>query len=238
MIADEYDRKARVYPALLAALPLSMTGVVFGITSAKWWATLASLAVASGFWFVAAQIGRHPGKQLESDLWTSWGGAPTTIPLRHRDNPNPVRVNRLHERLRIITGSALPSADEESADPEAADATYEAAVTELREVTRNHDRYPLVFKENINYGFRRNTFGLKGWGIAACIIAVIATALAMITDEPDVLDVDVGLGVTLIVLDLLTASAWWKLVTPEWVKQPAFAYAERLLEATRDLVPR
>ena len=35
--------------------------------------------------------------------------------------------------------------------------------------------------------------------------------------------------------DLTVAVAWWKLVTPDWVKQPAFAYADRLLEATSQL---
>ncbi len=36
-------------------------------------------------------------------------------------------------------------------------------------------------------------------------------------------------------MDSAVAVAWWRLVNADWVKQPAFAYAERLLEATAEL---
>lgn len=93
----------------------------------------------------------------------------------------------------------------------------------------------LLFTENINYGYRRNVYGLKRSGIAACLMAAFLSVTVLVTDQPSFLDVEDSLGVTLILLDLLGAAAWWRLVTPDWVKQPAFAYAERLMEATTGL---
>ncbi len=231
-MVDEYERKARIYPALLATLPISVTAVAFGVTSADWWTAVAGLVVASGFWVLIAQIGRHPGKRLQPKLWESWGGAPTTILLRHRGGNNAVRVARLHARLATITGMQFPSQEQEAADPVGADAIYEAAVDELREATRDEKQFSLVFKENCNYGFRRNTLGLRPWAIASCLIAALSPALIVIMDKPEFLNADVGLAVTLIGLDLIAAAAWWRLVNADWVKQTAFAYAERLLEST------
>lgn len=229
---DEYDRRARIYPALLAALPISLTAVVIGVTSAEWWSGVAGVVVASGFWGLVAQIGRHPGKKRQPALWRAWGGQPTTILLRYRGDTNQVRVGRLHDRLGRITGLKLPSIHEEEKDPAAADAVYGAAVDELREATRDQTQFPLVFKENCNYGFRRNALGLKSWAIVACAIAAVSTGLIVWTDRSDFFNVNDGLGITLIILDLVAAAAWWKLVNSDWVKQTGFAYAERLLEAT------
>lgn len=234
-MGDEYERRARIYPALLAALPISATALILGITGTEWWSGVAGLVVASGFWGLIRQIGRHPGKKMEPGLWKAWGGPPTTILLRHRGDTNPVRVSQLHDRLETITGLRMPTEAQETEDPAGADDIYGAAVDQLREITRDQTRFALIFKENCNYGFRRNVLGLKPWAIAACVVAGIIAGLVAWTGQPEFLDVNGGLAVTLGVLDLVGGLAWWKLVAADWVKQPAFAYAERLLEATADL---
>lgn len=234
-MTDEYERKARIYPALLTVAPISVAGVVFGISSTEWWQAIVSLTLASGFWFLAGQVGRSPGKRLETRLWSDWREAPTTILLRHRDSPNPVRIQRIHDRVAAVTGLRLPTMDEEVADPLTADAIYGAATQELIEKTRDMTRFPLLFKENVNYGFRRNMVGLRAWGAGICLAAAVVTIFMIMTNEPSFLRVEDSIGVTLVFFDVLGAYAWWMLVTPVWVKQPAFAYAERLLEATTDL---
>lgn len=195
IIGDEYERRARVYPALLAAAPLSITGVVLGITSPEWWSAVASVAVASGFWFLAAQVGRSPGKRLERGLWSSWGGPPTTILLRHRDNPNRVHLVKVHERIAAIAGVPMPTANEEAGDPIEADQKYDAATRALIAKTRDSSRFALLFKENINYGFRRNMLGLRPWGIAASAAAAGLTILAA-TIGTGPLEVEPGIAVT------------------------------------------
>lgn len=190
--------------------------------------------MASGFWAIIEQIGRHPGKKGEPGLFAAWGGTPTTILLRHRGNPNPVLLHQLHERLARLSGLKFPTATEETADPQGADHVYEAATDYLRNNTRNKEQFPLVFAENCNYGFRRNAWGLCPWAIGICVLAALATgALAIV--EPSFVKVERGLLLTLIALDVAAAAAWWKLVNRDWVRQPAFAYAHRLLEAAESL---
>ena len=41
------------------------------------------------------------------------------------------------------------------------------------------DKFPLVYEENCNYGFRRNMFGLRPIGIAVSVIAAVALGLAL-----------------------------------------------------------
>jgi hypothetical protein len=230
-MGDEYNRRARLRPALLAALPISTAAVVLGITKAEWWSSVAGLVVASGFWGLVSQIGRHLGKKREAELWNSWGGAPTTILLRHRDNPNPVRVVELHKRLSAITGMTFPTPEQEAEDPQTADNIYETATDQLRRATRAKEQFPLVFEENCNYGFRRNVLGLRSWAIGICLAAAIALGALFIPDN-DVVKSARGVLVALAVLDLVGAVAWWRLINADWVKQPAFAYAQRLLEET------
>ncbi len=230
-MGDEYNRRARLYPALLAALPISTAAVILGITRAEWWSSLAGLVVASGFWGLISQIGRHSGKKREPELWKSWGGAPTTILLRHADNSNPVRVEELHKRLSVLTGMEFPTAEEEAQDPHRADNIYETATDQLRRATRNREHFPLVFEENCHYGYRRNVLGLRSWAIGICLVTAFALGSLVIVDS-ELVRPERGIVAALAALYVVAAAAWWRLVTPEWVKQPAFAYAQRLLEET------
>jgi hypothetical protein len=143
---------------------------------------------------------------------------------------------RQRERIAAITGLALPTADEEQADPAGADHAYQAAVAVLIARTRGRRReYPLIFAENCNYGFRRNMLGLRPWGrllsAAAGLLALaaIAAGLAGLENIPLALagvDLAVSAAATLL---------WWRVVTPGWVQPVARAYAERLLEAAETL---
>lgn len=230
-MGDEYNRRARLYPALLAALPISTAAVVLGITRAEWWSSIAGLVVASGFWGLISQIGRHSGKKREPELWRSWAGAPTTILLRYQGNSNPVRVRELHKRLSRMTGMAFPTPEEEARDLQHADNIYGAATDQLRRATRNREQFPLVFEENCHYGYRRNVLGLRSWAIGICLVTAVVLAVLVVIDSSLVHS---GRGVLtgLAALNLVAAGAWWRLVNADWVKQPAFAYAQRLLEET------
>ena len=55
-------------------------------------------------------------------------------------------------------------------------------MTSLREATRDTSRFPLVFAENANYGFRRNLWGLRpiGTGVAV-VLLLFSWALLLLT---------------------------------------------------------
>jgi hypothetical protein len=198
--------------------------------------SLALPAIAA--WFFS-QIGRDMGYRRQASLWSRWGGSPTVQLLRHRNaSTNPEIRRRYHERLRVLEPSLLlPTKEQELGDPLAADHAYDAAARFLIAQTRDRTRFPLIFKENTNYGFRRNLWGMKPVGLP---IALLATAgclalqfLLPATPATPTTGWWVATGVT-----VTLALFWIFWITPSWVRIPAQAYAERLLEACDQLEPK
>lgn len=190
--------------------------------------------LGSGFYTLAAQIGRHSGKQKEKSLFDTWGGKPTTQLLRHRGPVNVVRLSRIHRQLEALTNLSMPALQEEVANPSSADAVDETAIDVLRDRTRDRKVFPLVFQELCHYGFRRNVWGLRPWGIG---IAAVVMTFAGISLGLGAAQYDVPRSGAVFVLLTGIAMVWvWSVVvTPRWVEQTAIAYAERLLDAVENL---
>jgi hypothetical protein len=230
-ILDEHDRNARLKPALLTILPASLlvTGQGVGFSAAM--GVFVGSLSAIGFTWVLAQFARDWGLRKQSCLYTLWDGKPTIALLRHRNVVlNPHTRARYHEALGRIIGKTFPTAAEEQAAPDAADAIYDSAGDLLREKTRDKKEFPLVFKELVNYGFRRNLWGMKSFGIglaSVCIMLQLAVATREIVTKHPV-------APTLLLTTLanvLLLFGWLFIVSPSWVRIPADAYAERLLAA-------
>lgn len=225
---DSYSRTARLAPAVLAALP-AIAILLAGVTS-----TSALLRVAG---FLGGCVGlavvalvRDRGRHVQESLWRAWGGAPTTRRLRWREGAT-ADVAALHARVARASGLTLPDAQAEERDPDGADARYDEAVEVLRELTRDRNRFNLVFAENVNYGWRRNCYGLRPAAIAIAVVALVVSACVIVfaggTFHHRAARWAPAFGVSLAVL------LWWTLVVTEgWVRKAAELYADRLFEAT------
>lgn len=235
---DTYARRARFYPALLVVSPVSLLVVALFPFAPQWWSKLGALLTASGLPFLALQFGRQAGKRKEPELFIRWGGKPTTILLRHRGNPNPVALARRHHQLEAILGVGLPSPEDEEADPAGADAAYDSAVEALRERTRDQERFPLVFEELCGYGFRRNLWGHRPLGIALSIAGFLGAMGALLVGLTTGLSILAPAVASAAFIDALIIAIWLRMVTPEWVGQAAFAYAERLIASAELLAGR
>ena len=190
-----------------------------------------------------AQIGRDRGSKKQSALWAGWGGSPTTRLLRFQDSRNRVILTRWRAKLERLWGQALPTEEEEARDPAGADQQYEAAISFLREATRDTSKFPLVFAENVNYGIRRNLWGLKPYGVVVAALASVAAwslfllSAGLPTAEPwldTVVTNPEGATITRLVGSLFNTTAvavWLFVITPAWVRTAAEAYAQRLLGA-------
>jgi hypothetical protein len=166
---------------------------------------------------------------MEDGLFAGWGGKPTTVLLRHRQSPfDEATLARLHGWLASVTGVPAPSKRKESANPAEADEVYEAYVRHLRDATRDKHQYPLVFEENVSYGFRRNAWGLRPFGIALAVAGVLGGSLGIYRHASDA---GLGLAVAVTVVNTLLLCFWVFWVRRSWVRIPAQAYAERLMEA-------
>ena len=237
-LIDRYDRVARLYPVYLAVAPAIFLIVVLALGAPEWWSRLGAIAVAIGAPLFVVQFGRSAGKRKEAALFAWRGGAPALTLLRHRSpTSNPVTLERRHRLVEAATGVHLPTAEEERANPDAADGAYQSAVNSLKELTRDRGRFPLVFNELVNYGFRRNLWGLKPFGVSLAAASAASSAVILLWEV--LADIRwspaapaLSLGVSIVVLGV-----WSAVVTPPWVNQTAEAYAERLL-ASAELLAR
>ena len=227
MKPDVYVWKARRSPVLLVVLPPAL-GILATFPGADWKLML-PVCTFCGLFMLVGQIGRDCGSQQQDQLFASWGGMPTTVMLRHRESPlDQASLTKLHVWLQSVSGAPAPSRRKESASPEDADDVYNAYVRHLRDATRDKQQYPLVFEENVSYGFRRNTWGLKPYGIAFALIGTAGAAFNLFRyhDGPNL-----GLAIASTTVSALLLLFWLSWVNPNWVRIPAKAYAERLIEA-------
>jgi hypothetical protein len=180
--------------------------------------------------FALCGIVRDRGKRLEPALWASWGGNPTVQRLRWRDAGDVDAVRRLHARIDPFLDEPLPDESAEREDPGAADRRYGEAVATLRERTRDVARFRLVFAEGTEYGFRRNALGLRPFALLVAGVALVASVAFLLWGRGDAAvrwarwGISGGISAALLFY-------WWRTVTPDWVRLPAEAYADRLLEA-------
>jgi len=230
-VFDAYTRAARMAPAVLAGLP-ALAVLIAGATS-PWTPLRAGGSLAGCVGLVVVALVRDRGRMVEARLWGEWGGAPTTERLRWRGNEQ-AQVVLLHERVEKATGSRLPDASSEEADRAEADARYVDAVGVLRELTRDQNRFPLVFRENVNYGWRRNSLGLRPIAITIAGLALLMSAVFLGIGHGNL-----GGRSARWIPSLLVAAfalAWWGLVVSDrWIRTAADLYADRLFEAVHTL---
>ena len=235
MFSNPYDRKARLQPALLTALPFLLS-IVFLIPELG-----AILASAGGLFLYCgattflAHIVRDRGKSVEPSLYESWGGKPSVAMLRHSDTRiDPTTKERYRSFLNnVVPNLKLASEDEERKFPEKADKGYESATSWLRACARKREHFDLLFQENINYGFRRNIWALKPWAFvfdAAVILLFVILNLDSWTYKNDTIVQPISIqNWVCIAVSIIHVLIFAFIPREKWVRTVAEAYARQLL---------
>jgi hypothetical protein len=242
-ITDPYDRQARLYPALLASLPLVAMLVTLYASTASTLSIVVGTAFSLGGLYMMMNISREMGKRLEPRIYAGWGGKPTTILLRHRDQRlDRVTKHRYHKFLSSKINRGFPDRAQEMSNPGLADEFYQSATRWLLDKTRDTKKFSILFKENINYGFRRNALGVKPIGLAT---SCVCTLWVLIThDVIQVMNPAFSYGAFLTLPDAAIASLgtstsmmviWSCFFTKTSLETAAFTYAETLLRACDEL---
>jgi hypothetical protein len=232
LITDSYERKTRLYPALLVLMPVAVVaacGLGANISVLK---AVCGIVVTFGGLLLMAQVARDAGERKEPLLFNAWGGMPSAAMLRHSDERlDSITKERYHKRMAsLVKEATAPSVDEEKADPAAADTVYRAWSHYIRTHTRDTKKYRLLFIENINYGYRRNVWGMKSIGIAGAGLSLIGAAawLYRTFRATGHIQLDLALASAIAAILLLM---WTFQFTMDWILIAANAYAERLIES-------
>lgn len=244
-VTDPYDRKARLYPALLALLPLLVTVTLLYEAEASALKVGITIAVSCGGLYLTTNVCRQCGKRLEERLYQEWGGRPSVQLLRHRDNRIEAPTKkRYHAFLASKTNLLFPDAQQEKDNPREADEVYRSGVRWLLNHTRPNDnkKFELLFRENIAYGFLRNSVGIKPVGVAICLICIIWTLVKQHVIRPARPFFDAAAfgelpspATASLIVAAVMFCAWWIFFTKGAVRTAAFTYAEMLLRACDSL---
>lgn len=177
---DAYIIRARLFPAILAISPfIALVAITVSWNTLSLPQAITTVAVGVLF-FAFADLARRMGKRTEKDLFKDTGGVPSNTLLMHSDKTfDPATHERYRNFIGDLIGEKAPSEEKDARDPAAARQYYIRAGNWLRENTRNHDEFKLLFEENITYGFRRNLYGIKWPALALNVLVLIACGVIL-----------------------------------------------------------
>lgn len=231
---DEYELKARLQPSLIIIFPLVLGFFVWYPEIRELGSAAVSLITTFGILALLSRISRNAGKHKEKGLYEKWGGIPTSYFLRHNDqNLDVMTKKRYHNYLQSsISGLILPNEAEELSDIQSANNAYESAIRWLREKTRDKQKFSLVFKDNVHYGFSRNLWAMKPWGITLSTAVLLSDIVVFYMRNGFYSFNDISPEIWIFaVIDLIYLYIWLFLINSKWVRNSAEAYARSLLAA-------
>lgn len=239
---DSYSRQARLFPAMLTVFAPLVTAMGWfpELITSNLGSTLVTIATSCGLLYWLSSVARSRGKAIEKRLLQKWGAWPTTLLLRHSGRLDRHTRARYHAFLsKSVPNLVLPTAQEEEKDQKGADLAYESSIKWLKERVRKG--FPLVEKENAQYGFRRNMRGMKPIALLSVVAAFLASLAAIalqVASTPDVPSFRNSATPPIwgaVIFDFVVIVAWIFVVNDEWVRAGGEQYAEALL-ATCDKI--
>lgn len=235
---DAYSIRARLFPAIIAAAP-AVAALALLISWEK--VALSNVVSTLGLLvllFALADLARKQGLRIQSRVYAEMGGMPSVIMFRRNDNTIDEHAK---ERYRAFLSKKItrdvPTAEEEAANQASADSFYDECGVWLRDNTRDAKKFPILFGENVAYGFNRNLRGLKWPALALNVIVVLICAGIIL--YRGTLDMDNDLTMrTVVVLIVAAIHAWYIAfgVTLKGVKETARKYGRELILSCETLM--
>lgn len=225
---DPYEFRAGFVPTIIVFSPL---GILYIITWPDHFVSL-NLVSSETFFLIGIVIIiyalsfliRHCGKKIESNLWTKWGGAPSTRFLRWSDPTFETDTKeRIHEILKKEFKISLLSKKDEKKYPLKGDKLISSAFLRVKAFLYYNDSEGIWKKHNMEYGFNRNLMGSRWIWLIFSIIGTIVFVYLWIADGSNSFLV---LGVILSLIELICSIVvgWYYL--PLFVKEAADRYSE------------
>lgn len=227
---DAYSIRARLFPAIIAAAPafaaltLLISWKSFELSNLI--ATLGTLVLL----FAIADFSRVRGRAIEGKLYTEHGGMPSITMFRRNDKTiDAGSKDRYRSFLAGKLAVEVPSPLDESTNQTSADEFYGQCGNWLRQNTRDTKKFPILFTENITYGFRRNLLGVKMLALCLNVIVVAVCTFILWRLSWDV-DTPQGSRITVVLLVAVAHAAYMLLaVSRTAVWDASKAYGRELI---------
>jgi hypothetical protein len=234
---DAYVRRARFYPAVIAAAPaFALAAILVSWSSLGLPHVIATGAMAI-LLAVMADVARRRGRAIEPGVIQRMGGLASITMMRYRDdNFDSAAKATMHKFLASKILGDVPTPEKERADPAVADDFYRRCGNWLREHTRDTKKFKILFEENVTYGFRRNLLGLK-WpalGINAAIV-VFCLVMLWLLSPLNTADPLTQKLLSVVAIAFLHATYFVLFVNDAGVIEAARTYARQLLLCTETL---
>ena len=236
-ILDAYNLRARLFPAFIVLTPIGLGIAAWIPLDYQLLGTLGSVAVTMGFATLLQQFARDAGKWKENRLFERWGGRPSVRMLSYEHTAlNRQTLGRCHAKLKELAPTLnLPdSLEVELQNPNESKFAYESCNDLLVNKTRDREKFGLLFEENMNYGFRRNLWGLKPFALVVVSAGFATSAAQLIHNWRFGSDVSL-IAASCAALCLMLLILWLAVFKPAWVRQAADAYARRLIASCDQL---
>ena len=228
-LSSEYERVARLTPALVSILPLLPLTFALGGGLVDWQTALGGTAgvFALGAWTLA-NLASAFGNRIQKQLWPDWPfDAPTHVRLMPDNaDTSPQQRARWYDQVKELTGLDL-AAEACHGDHTTVRATVNDAVERLRNRFRRGHSQARHDQESIRYGGVRNLTGMRAVWLSLSLVSCIGTWLAYVYGTSDI--------VWSLIASALPAPLFWIAfyVLPSFVRTRARYYCEvffRLLE--------
>ncbi|MHB8913447.1 MAG: hypothetical protein ACYC4I_00320 [Minisyncoccota bacterium] len=211
-------------------LPFGLLLLAWYPSTSAWVNALEALGLPIVLTALLSQLGRDLGKKKEPALFAEWGGMPTDRTLSFGKT---FLDGATFARYRAKLVTLLPSVQfldeaQELAAPDAALQVFRTCTNFLREKTRDHGKFPLIFAENINYGFRRNLWAMRAAGMTISVIGTIGAAAPILLMPGNPIS---ALEVAAVVINACLFVFWLLRINKDWVRVTAEEYAKQLFAA-------
>lgn len=188
-LSNEYERHARLAPALTSLLPLLPLTFALGGSLAGWSTALSgATGVFALGWLALANIASALGNRLQQKLWPDWPfDAPTNIRLMpNNPDTSPQQRTRWYEQIKTITGLDLKAAAA-TGDAATTRATINDAVERLRNRFRHGQSRSRHDQESMRYGYARNLAGMRPVWLSLSVISCLGSWAAYFWAGADIM---------------------------------------------------
>lgn len=228
-LGDTYEIQARILPAMLVVLPVSILVAQIGMAKRNWFAMI---GWGGGLEIVLAvlvsKVGHALGAGLQGRLETEWGGLPTHNWLRPEDRAHSEQQKKVWwKALLSLTGLDIERASAEN-DSAEVDRVIGDAVMAARNKIKGNKKAGLVQTYNIAFGFARNLAGMKWLTIVTCLVCFIISAYGSYRWDFEITG-------TVIHFLFLVISAIYFWLAEAYVRHCAVRYAEFFFAAVMDI---